>query len=224
MEPREVVQSSKDMIEESFFALLKDPKFKQKKASKTDTIEEPPKNYNSEELLLELYDTRDDLIKLCSSVDIDNSDTITNLTNSINKLGSCITKVGGKVEDFDIMDKLSGLQSPNIRKNAERVIENTKQYYSIGKIEDSKIEDDNTIVVTFTGQRNNIKYSAKGTIKTSNSWTGNEAIDYVWFPDSGKMTVKALNENNEWENKSDAYNISWELSQEQIEKTKEENK
>jgi hypothetical protein len=224
METREVVRSSKDMIEESFFALLKDPKFKQKKAEKIDLIEEPPKNYNTEELLLELYDTRDHLIKLCSTIDIDNSDTISDLTNSINKLGSCIIKVGGKVDNFDPMDNMSGLQSPNIRKNAERVIENTKQYYSLGKIEDSKIEDDKTIVVTFSGQRNNIKYSAKGTIKVENNWIGNEAIDYIWFPDSGKMTVKALNENNEWKDRSDDYNISWELTQEQIEKNVEENK
>jgi len=120
--------------------------------------------------------------------------------------------MGGKIEHFDPFVKLSGLQAPSMKKNANRVIENTKESYSIGNISDTRMtEDGRTIFITFDGVSNKIAYRAVGTILASKTWVGNEAVDYIYTTGEGRMSVKALDDNGEWIDKSNNYKISWEL-------------
>jgi hypothetical protein len=168
---------------------------------------------SSEKLLLALYDIRDNLIDAFGGCKL-NSTLSDTLTNQINRIGSCIVNLGGKTEIFDPLNYISGLDIPDSVKNAEEIIERTVQCYKLGSIEDAKIKDNGKeIGITFAGQEGNTIYKASGRI-IAKSWTGNEAIDYVYTPGSGKMSVKAF-EGGKWVNKSDTdnYNISWELSE-----------
>lgn len=216
--------NTQDMLESNFLSAINkidladnknvsNVKFAQSQNS--DTI----KTGNTEVLLTTLYDVRDSLLTLFDNTNY-NSPLCEILTDNINKLGSCISQIGGHVETFNPLDHVSGLKSPDVQKNAHKVIENTKEFYDMGTIEDACVKDNGkTISITFVGKNDNTKYKAIGTINVSGSWGGNEAIDYVYTPSEGKMSVKVLDENGQWKDKSNNYEIFWELE----EKTNEDN-
>lgn len=217
------------MLERGFLMNLANPelknKIKESKASESireSLIKESISNYNTEEMLMALYEVRDSLIDSFKNIDID-SEISQSLSANINKLGICIKKMGGEAESFDPFNYLSGLQNPSTVKSAERVIETTKQCYALGKIEDCFVKDaGKTILITFSGNKNNISYKAKGTITALRSWTGNEAIDYLYKTGSGKMSVKAY-DNGKWVDKSDDYSVNWELDESEISQKEEVN-
>lgn len=203
---------TKSMLENAFFANLgktsKDIVSKSENKESKAQISES--KFNTEKLLLDLFDIRDTLIESYSKIGI--GSTSQPIVDTINKIGSCIKTLGGEAPNFDPFAHISGLQNPILKKNASRVIENTKEAYSIGKIEDANIsEDGKTLMITFSGQQDNINYKAIGTIIASKSWIGNEAIDYIYSPSEGRMSVKAFNDDGKWIDKSDSYKISWEL-------------
>jgi len=202
-------------IENSFWANLKGIKLPKnatidvKSAKNAKTV--PTPNYNTEKLLSSLYDSRDGLIDLFKEAGIE-SKFASSLTSNINKLGACIQQVGGEVEAFDPFAHISALRPPNLMKNAKRIIENTKEAYSLGSISDFDTEDEGrTIKLTFNGQSGNIKYSATGKISTSKTWTGNEVLEYIYTPGEGRLSVKAMDDNGEWVDKSANYKIAWDL-------------
>ena len=168
-----------------------------------------------EKVLITLYDVRDNLVEAFEGCSL-NSSLSDCLTNQINKLGSCIVNMGGTSEIFEPLNHISGLEMPNIQKNAEEVVARTIQCYKLGTVKEAKIKDDgNEINIQFEGSEGEINYIASGRI-TAKGWTGNEAIDYVYTPRSGKMSVKAF-EGGRWVNKSetDNYHISWELNEDE---------
>jgi len=165
----------------------------------------------AESLLINLFEVRDSLIDTFSSLDI-HSTSATKLTDNINKIGASIISLGGSIDDFDPMEHVSGLQMPNLQKNASRVIETTKQCYSLGQIEGEILSNDK-IVMTFSGSENNTLFKAKAKIGSYNGWSGNEAIDYIYTPGAGKISVKAF-QDGRWVDKSNSYSISWELTEE----------
>lgn len=173
------------------------------------------KDFNQEKVLVDLYDTRDGLLDCFGSVNY-NSGVGRSLTKHINVLGSCIQKMGGAVDKFNPLDHISGLQEPDLRKNAQKVLEVTKACYKLGSVQESKVyKDDRTIVIIFAGQDSDTFYKATGTIspKKENTWIGNEAIDYIYTPSEGKMSVKALDETGKWTDRSSSYDIYWELEE-----------
>ena len=175
-------------------------------------------NANTEGLLLKAYDVRDNLISSFSEIKL-GSNLATNLKNAINQMGTMIVELGGSSEPFDPLSHVSGLQSPNVKKYASRVIENTTEFYSLGKIENAKVENDGkSIIMTFAGSLDDIQYRAIGTISTEGTWLGTEAIDYIYTPGEGKMSVKVANQQGQWIDKSDNYSISWELFEGEPEK------
>lgn len=188
-----------------------------------------PEDVNREKLLIELYEVRDDMITSFGGVN-HNSAIAQSLVGQINKLGSCIQKLGGVAENFNPLDHISGLQSPNLVKNAERVIETTKQCYdaSLGSVKAASVEENGqTIKIVFEGKDGDIAYRAAGTLRTvaNASWAGNEAVDYIYSPGAGKMSVKSF-EGNSWIDRSSDYEILWELEEENksVEKTASEKK
>lgn len=190
---------------------------KPKASSKLTTV---ASDVSTERLLQTLYEVRDGLIDSLRDVHIA-SPVAKSLSTHINKLGSCIKHLGGPVEPFDPLNHVSGLKIPNLLRNAERVIETTKQCYSLGSIEDSKISDDNNkISLVFAGRAGNTEYRARGIIMSS-CWTGNEAIDYIYTPGSGKMSVKVFS-SGKWIDKSSDYKVSWELEENEIDPAQEE--
>jgi hypothetical protein len=122
--------------------------------------------------------------------------------------------MGGEVEEFEPLNHVSGLVAPNFYKNAQKVIETTIQCYSLGDVEDAKVlQNGRMIQIVFTGSSGNVNYKASGTIE-SDEWTGNEAIDYIYTPGEGKMSVKAF-ENGKWVTRNDPkkYKAIWELEE-----------
>lgn len=210
------------MIEEGFLSQLKaSTKEKIDNAETSTPIERVEKsakattsvknNINTEKILTEMYDIRDEMIDSFKDVDVSSKLALT-LTNSINKIGSFIKSYGGKVETFDPLDNASGLEIPDITVNAERVIDNTRRAYKLGKIEKSATSNNGKeIQIEFTGEKGEMVYRAMGTICANGSWTGSEAIDYVYTIGEGKMSVKALNNEGRWADKSSDFKISWEL-------------
>lgn len=203
---------TKNMLEDGFFARLGKVGKAPIKSEVVESIEiaETKKHHNTEKLMISLYEVRDGLIETYSKMGLGACSQ--NVVDNINKLGLCIGSLGGSVDKFDPFIHLSGLQAPNMVKNAKRVLENTIESYSLGKIGDAKItEDGKTITIAFTGQQDNIDYKAVGTLVASKSWVGNEAIDYLYSPGEGRMSVKTFSDDGKWIDKSSSYKISWEL-------------
>jgi hypothetical protein len=230
LEAKDGKLDTKGMLENSF--LEEFSKVKGGKLPKTNPLERAsegtvasstplPSNTNTEELLMEAYEARDNLISSFSEVKLGSS-LANKMADSINKVGSIIVKLGGEAEAFDPLAHVSGLGTPNAKKYASRVIENTIDSYSLGQIENAEIDKESngkTIIVTFAGRVDEVCYKAIGTITTERTWLGTEAIDYVYTPGEGKMSVKVANHNGEWVDQSDNYQISWEL----LESDKDEN-
>lgn len=174
-------------------------------------INDENSNIDSSQLIKAISVIRENLMGVCGL----DSNVSSLLADEINNLGNVIRYLGGSVEEFDPLDYMSGLGSPDNTKNAEEVIKRTIQCYKMGKISNAKIKNDGReINISFQGETKDIKYVASGIISSSN-WIGNEAIDYVYTPSSGRMTVKSF-ENGRWVNKSENgdYDIAWELKEE----------
>ena len=207
---------TQNLIMDSFLANLGD-KTKQKivNAPITNTpitsaakISTQP-NFNTEKLLTDLWDTRDDLVTTFNEIGFTRSSQT--LVDCINKLGTSIKSLGGEVDVFDPLANMSGLTTPKLTKNAERVLENTKEAYSLNKIEDTKInEDGKTIIIAFAGKKDNMNWKAVGEITANDTWMGNEALDYIYTTNSGRMSVKVPTSKG-WIDKSSDYKIKWEL-------------
>jgi hypothetical protein len=217
MDNREILKTQ-DMIESSFLNSLK--KSDTKIASQignavVETIEsvtETAPSANTEGLMLDLFEIRDGLIESFESVSL-NTTVASSLANNINKVGSCIQNIGGQVDEFIPLDHVSGLQAPDMDKSANKVIEMTRQCYTLGNITQADIKDDGqTIAINFEGQEGDISYKARGTITANTSWKGNEAIDYIYTAGAGRMSVKAFRDNR-WTNNNDDYSVYWELDE-----------
>jgi len=173
-----------------------------------------PKGCNSEKLLVSMYEVYDDMIEQFESMDYTNPIT-QKVSNSITKLGSCIEYIGGKVEEFSPLDHVSGLTTPSMTKSAQQVVDRTKSCYKRAEIEDVSVSESGKVIgIVLCGQDENIgmAYRAKGTLTAKSSWSGTEAIDYIYTPAAGKMSVKVL-EGEKWVDKSPNYTIQWELQE-----------
>jgi hypothetical protein len=181
-----------------------------------------PDGYSTEKVLISLYDIRDILIDSFRLSGI-NSNVSKKLVSSIEKVDGLIKTAGGEIERFEPLNHCSGLQAPNFYKNAEKVIATTTQCYSLGKIEDAKISDNGkTINICFLGINEDVSWKAMGTINAE-EWTGNEAIDYVYTPREGHMSVKAY-DNGRWIDKisSGKYKVHWDLIEKRTKRDEQE--
>jgi hypothetical protein len=188
------------------------------KAIKKFATQKMPDGYSTEKVLMSLYDIRDSLIETFQSTGI-NSSSSKKVISSIEKVDVLIKTAGGEVDRFDPLDHCSGLQAPNFHKSAEKVIETTMQCYSLGKIDQANITDGGKIInIVFSGESGETAWKATGTIKTD-EWTGNEAIDYVYTPREGHMSVKAY-DNGRLIDKiaCGKYKIHWDLEERAISK------
>jgi len=150
-----------------------------------------------------------------------NSGVESSLISLIDSAAACLTYLGEKTDKFEPLSHLSGLQAPNTFKNASKVVETTLNCYKIGSIENSQISDDGRVIeIIFSGKHKNIEYKAFGEVAAS-SWEGSEAIDYIYTPGSGKMSVKAF-EGGKWVDKSSHYDIKWALEESDLSKSDEE--
>jgi len=205
--------NTRNMLEEGFFANLSN-KSKAKIDSKQpieETILEKTSNINTEKLLVELYEIRDEMIESTNEIGL-GSKIASTLTKNINRIGAFIESYGGKVDNFNPLDSVSGLDAPDMTSNAERVVSNTERSYRLGKIGETKIsKNGKEIIIAFVGNNGDVGYKALGTIGAKGVWMGSEAIDYVYTPGEGKMSVRALNNEGKWIDKSSDFNISWEL-------------
>jgi len=163
-----------------------------------------------EKLLIGMYEIRDELIETFEKIGISSS-VASELTDTINKVGTYISLLGGEVEEFTPLDHVSGLAMPTLEKNAMKVLETTKQCYSIGTVQDCSIGENGSLIsIAFEGRdEHGTEFKAFGKIK-SPYWTGNEAVDYVYTKGGGKMSVKAFEEGR-WNDKSASYDVSWDL-------------
>ena len=171
-----------------------------------------------EKILLLLYDVRENLIAAFEQTGL-NGNAANLLETSIESIERCIILNGGEVEKFVAINHVSGLSAPDFAKNAEKVIATTLQCYTLGAVEDAKIQEQGKVIqISFTGTSGKMQYRADGTV-TAKEWTGNEAIDYVYTPGEGNMTVKAF-ENGRWIIKNTStnsrYKVAWTLKEDEI--------
>jgi len=176
-----------------------------------------PEDVSVENVLMELYSIHESLIDTFESLDFNSSLANTTIEN-INRLGNTIKTIGGVVEEFDPIDHVSGLANPDIFENIDKVIETTKRCYKAGSIlEINLLEEGNDfgILVVFEGYDKGaqIQYKVEGEVFSEN-WEGNEALDYIYTPNGGKLSVKKY-ERGRWIDKSleDSYQISWDLEE-----------
>ena len=163
-----------------------------------------------ESVLLHNYDVYDLLIEVFRNVDI-NSDTATKLTQAIRKIEASIRLMGGKELNFQPEDVVSGLSLPDQSVAMSKVVATTSAYYKMGSVRDSEIINKNTIRMTFALNERSNNIVCQGDVTPSTGvWIGNEAIDYVYTPEGGRMTVKLLSQGG-WVNVSSDYKINWEL-------------
>lgn len=172
----------------------------------------------AEKILLALYDVREELIKAFEGCGI-NSGVGNVLTDQISRVGSCIRIAGGEVEDFEPLNHVSGLEMPDLNKNLEQVISRTVQCYRLGEVKEAKIKSGSKgkeIHIVFEGKSNETQYKVTGYIQ-SEYWSGNEAIDYIYTPRGGKMSIKTF-EDNKWVDKTSSgrYGIHYQLEESKI--------
>ena len=210
--------NTKEMLMDGIWEGLKKSKNKVSREANNidDSQEQTYVNVPTEKVLLDIYAVRDGLIECFGNTD-SSSRLANDLTEHINRLGTCIQKLGGDSEEFNPLDHTSGLQAPNLSKTADKVVGLTEQCYSIGKVDSFNVsEDGKTIQLSFTGTSKGTNYKADGVIMAQNGWAGNEAIDYVYTTGAGKMSVKAF-ENGRWidkcSEKSSSYEVSWGLNE-----------
>lgn len=208
-EDKEILDTE-NMLKTGFFKNLKQKNIKIKEEMEDNNIVQA--KVETEKVLLDLYEVRDDLIdSFCHSTAIMNSPESVKLIYDINKIGSCIQKMGGEVEEFVPLNHISGLNTPDSRLNMQRVIETTQKCYARGQISNPIIKN-NSIELVFEGESNNVKYSAYGTITPKYGWNGNEAIDYIYTSGAGRMSVKAF-EKETWIDRSDDFDVEWSLEE-----------
>tara|TARA_R110000824_G_scaffold12226_7_gene53581 strand:- start:12984 stop:13835 length:852 start_codon:yes stop_codon:yes gene_type:complete len=164
-----------------------------------------------EPLLLGLSNLRANLIAAFEGCKI-NTKTSEKISTAIREAESMINTVGGAVELFQPLQHVSGLKAPDFKKNANKVIETTKQCYSLGSISKTSISEDGTqIDILLDGQDGDIAFQVIGKI-TAEEWSGSEAIDYVYTPGEGKLSVKIF-EDGRWQDRSASgrYRVLWDL-------------
>jgi hypothetical protein len=170
-------------------------------------------NVSTEKILLSLYNVRDGLVGLFETHGIQPA-MANPIVAQIKNVDTCIKIAGGDIEEFAPLNHVSGLNAPSLVKNAQKVIETTLQCYRLGRIDSAKLaKDGKEILISFSGQQGKTLYKADGTV-ASDSWSGNEAIDYIYAPKEGKMSIKAY-ENGRWIDKSETgkYEVYWELQE-----------
>lgn len=171
------------------------------------------KDYNTEKMLTSLYEVYDGLMEVFDKTSF-GEQTSKILGDVIGKTSECINMAGGEVDDFSPIDHVSGLRTPSNSRNINMVIETTKNLYSRATIEKIEVSSGGLgidIVVAGLDSPSNTMYRAFGTIRSS-VWDGNEAIDYIYTPAAGKMSVKVLS-NNKWVEKDDKFKIEWDLQE-----------
>lgn len=233
-EDREILDT-KSMLEDGFLqnlsSIKKNPNVQMDKIKRQqeaiDLIEDDNEESNesdakhsvdTEAVILELFDIRDDAIKLFSNLGLSdkNSQVVSGIIEKTEKM---IVGFGGAVEQFDPFSVEQELRAPDMKLNANKVIESTKNY-SLCKIANSKVSNDGkSIQIEFSGEKNDIEYKSVGTVVAKSFWNGNEVIGYVYSPSSGKMSVKSAGSNGEWIDQSDNFKISWELYEQKKEDT-----
>jgi len=175
-----------------------------------------PEGVSSEKILEYLFIIYDNLINVFERTGI-HSETSKDLEAIIHAIEYCVQYVGGKIEPFDPMLHVSGLEIPPLFKNAQRVIDTTKQCYKLGTVLDTNISDNGEeIDIILSGQNKSIVYKVSGKVSSS-TWNGNEAIDYVYNSNGGKMSIKSF-EGGKWKDITNTgnYSIKWELEEAEI--------
>ncbi len=169
-------------------------------------------DYNTEKVLLKMFEIYDSLVEIFQKVGL-SADISDDLTKQIWQLEECIEDIGGSVDHFVPENFISGLSAPDSVETAQKVLDTTSKCYKLGNVKNAMVDKSgHTIRLDFVGAQGDIEFLAKGEISPKGSgWTGNEAIDYLYKDNGGKMTVRAY-EQGRWINKSEDYNIHWELT------------
>jgi hypothetical protein len=176
-----------------------------KQVQNNDILTSP--NIDSEKVIVGLYHIKDELIDNFQFFQEEKIDKITKLINYVSLL---IKDFGGTYEDFNPLDYMSGLESPDETGVINRIIQTTQKCYKYGTVQLSGISQDfKTISIRLIGEKNGNRYIVDGKI-TSNSWGGNEAIDYISTVNAGKLSVKCF-ENGRWIDRSSNYKIVYDV-------------
>jgi len=191
------VASKKEVIEED------EPKSKD-----LSVIEKVGKEFTNRAVEI-LKDVREDLIALFQEFSTEDllPQRIENMIRKTEEIGYAL---GIELEPFDPLKNMSGLKSGEALENAEKVVANTLNHYKLFSISSIKTYMGNggpTIELHVFGEQNGMGFEVSGSVAAHTDFNGNEAIDYVYSPEGGLMTIKARSQGM-WEDVSDSFAVA----------------
>jgi hypothetical protein len=122
--------------------------------------------------------------------------------------------MGAEIVPFEPLRNMSGLENGGPLENTEKVIENTVHHYKMNKIssiEPELVANKGSIRIHLYGHSDNLGFEIRGTVTSNSDFNGNEAIDYVYSPEGGLMTVKAKI-GGQWRDVSENCRINFEVN------------
>lgn len=155
-----------------------------------------------------LKDVREDLVALFQEFSTEHA-LPKRIEGMIRKMEEMGYALGVELEPFDPLKNMSGLKSGEALENAEKVVTNTLDHYKLFSVSSIKTYMTNggpTIELHIFGEQNGMGFEASGSITARSDFNGNEAIDYVYSPEGGLMTVKARSQGM-WEDVSDSFSV-----------------
>ncbi len=156
-----------------------------------------------------LKDVREDLIALFQEFSTENA-IPKRIEGMIRKLEEIGYALGVELEPFDPLKNMSGLKSGEALENAEKVVANTLNHYKLFSVSSIKTYMGNggpTIELHVFGEQNGMGFEVSGSVTAQTDFNGNEAIDYVYSPEGGLMSIKARSQGM-WEDVSDSFVVN----------------
>ena len=130
---------------------------------------------------------------------------------------------GQEVVQFEPLRRMSGLAIPtDLLANANKVVTTTLKSYGLYPITEAMscdVEGLPHVVFTIVGQKGEMGFTVRAAItrRGGGDFIGNEAIDYVYAPGGGLLTVKALDKGR-WVDVTDNYHVRAKHQEEPIPK------
>ena len=152
-----------------------------------------PNHVLQEHVVIAMNNLKNDMVALFQETSANNGLSV-RIEAMIRRLEDIQQSIGVEVDPFDPLRNMSGLQAGEPLENADKVIANTLKHYKaygISAITSSMGKFGPSIQLSIFGENDGVGFEVDGFVAAREDFNGNEAVDYVWSPEGGLMTVKA---------------------------------
>ena len=167
-----------------------------------------PNSVLQEHVVSSIENLKGDLIAMFQEM-CSNAVLASRMEGMIRRIEDIQQSMGIEFNLFDPLSNMSGLKSGEALENADKVISNTLKHYrlyGVSSITSTVGQFGPTILLSLFGEDKDVGFEVDAFIAAKSDFNGNEAIDYVWSPDGGRMTVKART-NGAWRDMSQDFVI-----------------